>query len=95
MGIPLFVSERSGPQATTRPLSVGCLIFSQRIRSTSRDHFEADRYCRLKRRYRVNASLETTWTKMKDQGQVVYVFRTESSKELPPKPRRDSVSFEC
>ena len=29
MGIPLFVSERSGPQITTRPLSVGCLIFPQ------------------------------------------------------------------
>ena len=29
MGIPLFVSERAGPQATKRPLSVGCLIFTQ------------------------------------------------------------------
>jgi cyclohexyl-isocyanide hydratase len=29
MGIPLFVSERSGPQATKRPLSVGCLIFTK------------------------------------------------------------------
>lgn len=29
MSIPLFVSERSGPQITTRPLSVGCLIFAQ------------------------------------------------------------------
>ncbi len=29
MGIPLFVSERSRPQMTTRPLSVGCLIFEQ------------------------------------------------------------------
>jgi cyclohexyl-isocyanide hydratase len=27
MSSPLFVSERSGPQITTRPLSVGCLIF--------------------------------------------------------------------
>ncbi len=29
MGIPLFVSERSRPQVTARPLSVGCLIFEQ------------------------------------------------------------------
>ena len=29
MGIALSVSERSGPQATTRSLSVGCLIFAQ------------------------------------------------------------------
>ena len=29
MSIPLFVSERSGPQITTRPLSVGCFIFAQ------------------------------------------------------------------
>ena len=29
MNMPLFVSERSRPQATTRPLSVGCLIFAQ------------------------------------------------------------------
>jgi len=29
MGIPLFVSERPGPQVTARPLSVGCLIFEQ------------------------------------------------------------------
>ena len=27
MSSPLFVSERSGPQVRTRPLSVGCLIF--------------------------------------------------------------------
>jgi cyclohexyl-isocyanide hydratase len=29
MATPLFVSERPKPQATTRPLSVGCLIFPQ------------------------------------------------------------------
>jgi cyclohexyl-isocyanide hydratase len=29
MSIPLFVSERSKPQMTTQPLSVGCLIFEQ------------------------------------------------------------------
>jgi cyclohexyl-isocyanide hydratase len=29
MGIPLFVSERAKPRATERPLSVGCLIFTQ------------------------------------------------------------------
>jgi cyclohexyl-isocyanide hydratase len=29
MSIPLLVSERSGPQITRRPLSVGCLIFAQ------------------------------------------------------------------
>jgi cyclohexyl-isocyanide hydratase len=29
MNAPLFVSERPGPQITTRPLSVGCLIFPQ------------------------------------------------------------------
>jgi putative intracellular protease/amidase len=29
MSIPLFVSERSKPQVTTRPLSVGCLIFER------------------------------------------------------------------
>jgi cyclohexyl-isocyanide hydratase len=29
MSIPLFVSERSKPQMTTRPLSVGCLIFER------------------------------------------------------------------
>lgn len=29
MSIPLFVSERPGPQSTARPLSVGCLIFAQ------------------------------------------------------------------
>jgi cyclohexyl-isocyanide hydratase len=29
MSIPLFVSERSKPQLTTRPLSVGCLIFER------------------------------------------------------------------
>ena len=29
MAIPLFVSERSKPQPTTRSLSVGCLIFTQ------------------------------------------------------------------
>ena len=28
MSIPLFVSERSKPEMTTRPLSLGCLIFS-------------------------------------------------------------------
>lgn len=28
MGVPLFVSERSGSQTTTRPLSVGSLIFA-------------------------------------------------------------------
>ena len=27
MSIPLFVSEGNGPEITTRPLSVGCLIF--------------------------------------------------------------------
>lgn len=29
MGTPLFVSDRPRPQITTRPLSVGCLIFPQ------------------------------------------------------------------
>lgn len=29
MSIPLFISERPGPQITTRPLSVGCLIFER------------------------------------------------------------------
>lgn len=29
MSIPLFVSERSGPQITRRSLSVGCLIYAQ------------------------------------------------------------------
>jgi hypothetical protein len=29
MATPSFVSERSKPQATTRPLSEGCLIFAQ------------------------------------------------------------------
>ena len=29
MNAPLFVSERPGPQITTRLLSVGCLIFPQ------------------------------------------------------------------
>jgi cyclohexyl-isocyanide hydratase len=29
MSIPLFVSERSKPELTARPLSVGCLIFEQ------------------------------------------------------------------
>ena len=29
MSIPLFVSERPKPEMTTRPLSVGCLIFDQ------------------------------------------------------------------
>jgi cyclohexyl-isocyanide hydratase len=29
MSSPLFVSDRPGPQITTRPLSLGCLIFSQ------------------------------------------------------------------
>lgn len=29
MSVPLFVSERSKPQITTKPLSVGCLIFEQ------------------------------------------------------------------
>ena len=29
MNVPLFVSERSKPQKTTQPLSVGCLIFEQ------------------------------------------------------------------
>ena len=29
MSIPLFVSERSKPQMTTHPLSVGCLIFER------------------------------------------------------------------
>ena len=29
MSVPLFVGERSGPQITTRPLSVDCLIFEQ------------------------------------------------------------------
>ncbi len=29
MSIPLFVSERSKPELTVRPLSVGCLIFEQ------------------------------------------------------------------
>src|SRR5215470_6935027 len=29
MSIPLFVSERSKPEMTTRPLSVGCLIFER------------------------------------------------------------------
>jgi cyclohexyl-isocyanide hydratase len=29
MSVPLFVSERSKPQLSTRPLSVGCLIFQQ------------------------------------------------------------------
>jgi cyclohexyl-isocyanide hydratase len=29
MSMPLFVSERSGPQVTTRPLSVGCFIFER------------------------------------------------------------------
>lgn len=29
MSIPLFVSERPGPQSTARALSVGCLIFAQ------------------------------------------------------------------
>ena len=29
MSIPLFVSERSKPELSTRPLSVGCLIFEQ------------------------------------------------------------------
>jgi hypothetical protein len=29
MRIPLFAGDRPGPQLTTRPLSLGCLIFSQ------------------------------------------------------------------
>ena len=29
MSIPWFVSERSKPELTVRPLSVGCLIFEQ------------------------------------------------------------------
>jgi cyclohexyl-isocyanide hydratase len=29
MSIPLFVSERSKPELSVRPLSVGCLIFEQ------------------------------------------------------------------
>ena len=29
MNAPLFVSEGPGPRTTTRPLSVGCLIFPQ------------------------------------------------------------------
>jgi cyclohexyl-isocyanide hydratase len=29
MSVPLFVSERSKPEATTRPVSVGCLIFER------------------------------------------------------------------
>ena len=29
MSIPLFVGDKPGPRATTRPLSVGCLIFAQ------------------------------------------------------------------
>ena len=29
MSIPLFVSERPKPELTTRPLSVGCLIFER------------------------------------------------------------------
>ena len=29
MSIPLFVSERSKPEITTQPLSVGCLIFER------------------------------------------------------------------
>ena len=29
MSVPLFVSERSKPQMTTQPLSVGCLIFER------------------------------------------------------------------
>jgi cyclohexyl-isocyanide hydratase len=29
MSAPLFISERPGPQITTRPLSIGCLIFPQ------------------------------------------------------------------
>jgi cyclohexyl-isocyanide hydratase len=29
MSVPLFVSERSKPKITTRPLSVGCLIFER------------------------------------------------------------------
>lgn len=29
MNVPLFMSERPAPQITTRPLSVGCLIFPQ------------------------------------------------------------------
>src|SRR5215471_4580735 len=29
MSIPLFVSERSKPQVTTQPLSVGCLVFER------------------------------------------------------------------
>jgi cyclohexyl-isocyanide hydratase len=29
MSIPLFVSERSKPEMTTQPLSVGCLIFER------------------------------------------------------------------
>jgi hypothetical protein len=29
MSIPLFISERSKPELTVRPLSVGCLIFEQ------------------------------------------------------------------
>ena len=29
MSIPLFISERSKPEITTRPLSVGCLVFER------------------------------------------------------------------
>jgi hypothetical protein len=29
MSVPLFVSERSKPKITTKPLSVGCLIFER------------------------------------------------------------------
>ena len=29
MSIPLFLGDKHGPRATTRPLSVGCLIFAQ------------------------------------------------------------------
>ena len=35
MSNSLFVSERPRPQITTRPLSVGCLIFSQMDQSGS------------------------------------------------------------
>jgi hypothetical protein len=40
MSTPLFVSERPGPQVTTRPLSVGCLIFAKTDRIDFTEPFE-------------------------------------------------------
>ena len=46
MSIPLFVSERSKPEMTTRPLSVGCLVFEWMDPIDFLDHLRFFRACR-------------------------------------------------